>query len=65
MLCRTRRYRCRRWDIRPLEIVRGEIGDTVSDCGGELGYGFLDLDGVVVGFGVVDFENPCVRGVRG
>ena len=53
----------RRGEVRPLEVGRCEIRDTVSDGGGQFSDRLLDLVGVVVGLGLVRLGDP-VRGVR-
>lgn len=50
--------RGRNGEVRALEVVRCEVGDVETDGLGELRDGFLDLDGVVVGFGAVDLGDP-------
>lgn len=57
-----RRHGCNgvwRGEVSPLEVRRCKVGDAVSDGGGELRDGLLNLDGVVVGFGLVCFGDPA------
>ena len=53
-------------EVGTLEVVRGEVGDVETNRLRKLGDGLLNLDRVVVGFGVVDLGDPVKsRGLAG